>query len=89
LFEDAEDDNIKTLIDMCGVGWITENMDFVCVSEVKELEGIMGVMAIDNEEAGTAICLPRRMFLKVGKPEYGQFTVCPSFLRIAKPFICG
>jgi hypothetical protein len=49
----------------------------------------MGVMAINNKEAGTAVCLLHRMFLEVGKPEYSQFTVCPSFLRIAKPFICG
>jgi len=79
LFEDAEDDNIKTLIYMGGVGWIAENMDAVLSGIVKELKGVVGVMAIDNKEACMTVGPLCCVSLEVGKPEYSQFTICPPF----------
>jgi len=59
----------------------------VFVSIVEELEGIVGVMAINNKEACMTVGLPRCVFLEVSKPKYGQFTICPPFLRVTEPLI--
>ena len=50
-FKDTEDNNIKALVDVRGVGWVAEDMDLVCPGVVKEFEGIVGVVAINNKEA--------------------------------------
>jgi len=64
---------------MCSVSWIAEDVNFVCTGIIKELKRIVGVVTIDNEEACMTISCLRRMFLEVGKPEYGQLAICPSF----------
>ena len=51
MFEDAEDNDVKTLVDVGGVGWVAEDVDLVCTGVVEELEGIVGIVAIDNKEA--------------------------------------
>jgi len=55
---------------------------------VKELKGVVGVMAINDKEACMTVGLPHCVCLKVGKPEYGQLTIRPPFLRVTKPSAC-
>jgi len=53
---------------------------------VEELEGVVGVMAINNKEACMTVGPLCCVFLEVGKPEYGQFAIRPPFLRVTEPF---
>ena len=62
-------------LDVGGVSWIAEDMDVVGAGIIKELKGVVRVMAINNKEACMYISLPCCTFLKVGEPDYSQFAI--------------
>ena len=80
MFKDTKYNNIKALIDVGGVSWIAEDMDVVGAGIIKELKGVVGVVAINNREVCMTIGHPCCTFLKVGEPDYSQFAICPPFL---------
>ena len=63
--QDAEYNNIKTLVYMHGVCRIAEDMDFSGVGIVKELERVVGVVAINNQQAGMSIRFSLGISIKV------------------------
>lgn len=64
--QDTEYNNIKALIYVGGVRRIAKDMDLLSASIVKELEGVVRVMAIDNQQASMSVhfplCVPIEVF---------------------------
>ena len=48
-FQNTEYDNIKSLIYVCGVCRVAEDVDLMGAGIVEELKGVMGIMAINNQ----------------------------------------
>lgn len=49
MLQRTEDNNIETLVDVCRVRWIAQDMDVVFACVFEKPKGVVGVMAINKE----------------------------------------
>jgi len=65
--------------------WITDNDDcFMFTSNLKEGDGIMGVMAINDKELILAFGLSTSCILKMLDPLRANLPICPTFFLVTK-----
>ena len=73
-----EDCNIKALVHMSGVGWVTQYVDIIVARMLKELDGVMRTVAIYKEESCSPIGLLLGESIKVFDPFYSYLPDDPS-----------
>ena len=63
--QDAEYHHIETLVYVRGMRWVAEDMDPSCAGVVEELERVVGIMTINNQQAGVSVRLSLGILVKV------------------------
>ncbi|KAJ3766436.1 hypothetical protein FB446DRAFT_708635 [Lentinula raphanica] len=67
--------SFQALTNMCRVGWVANDQDVVFSGILQELEGIVGVVAINNEETSTTVLFHRSLPVKIFNPGSSKFTI--------------
>jgi hypothetical protein len=80
--QNSKDDDIEALVDMSGMCWIAEDNNFILSGVLEEGTSVMGVVAVNKEEAVLAVGFLSCLLIENLDPLNSNFTRGPSFLLI-------
>jgi hypothetical protein len=83
-FEVTEDDPIETLVDMCRMRWVTEDVDLVGTSVFQQLKRVVGIVTVDQEKPWSTSSLLPGLSIKAFDPFDPDLTINVALLGVTE-----
>lgn len=78
-FENSEDSNIETLVDVGHMGSVASNVNVMSSGILQESKCVVGVMSVYEKQLVMFICLFPCLLIKNLDPFNPDFAICPPF----------